>query len=97
MERIERYVIQGRQAFEHNELIQTWFTQNLQIIGEASRVLSVSIREQHCEIPWTKMIGMRNILAHQYFEIDLDIVWTVVAEEIPDLKANILAILKSLS
>jgi uncharacterized protein with HEPN domain len=96
IERIERYAVQGRQAFEQNELIQTWFTQNLQVIGEASRSLSSAIRDQHPAIPWTKMIGMRNILTHNYFEIDFDIVWIVVEQELPSLKQSIEAILRSL-
>jgi len=95
IERIERYAVQGRSAFEHNELIQTWFTQNLQIIGEASRSLSSTIRNQYPEIPWTNMIGMRNILTHNYFEIDLDIVWVVVEQELPTLKQNVENILRS--
>ena len=97
IERIERYAVQGRSAFEHNELIQTWFTQNLQIIGEASRSLSSTIRNQYPEIPWTNMIGMRNILTHNYFEIDLDIVWVVVEQELPTLKQNVENILRSLT
>jgi uncharacterized protein with HEPN domain len=88
--------VQGRQAFEQNELIQTWFTQNLQVIGEASRSLSSATRDQHPEIPWSKMIGMRNILTHNYFEIDLDIVWLAVEQELPNLKPAITAILQSL-
>lgn len=72
--RIERYAIQGREAFEQNELIQNWFIQHLQIIGEASRVLSATLRDRHPEVPWSNIIGMRNILAHNYFEIDLEIV-----------------------
>lgn len=96
LERIDRYVVQGRSAFEQNELIQTWFTQNLQSIGEASRSLSSTIRNQHPEIPWTNMIGMRNILTHNYFEIDLDIVWVVVEQELPNLKQNVENILRSL-
>jgi uncharacterized protein with HEPN domain len=96
IERIERYAVQGRQAFEQNELIQTWFTQNLQVIGEASRSLSSATRDQHPEIPWSKMIGMRNILTHNYFEIDLDIVWLAVEQELPNLKPAIKAILQSL-
>lgn len=51
IERIERYAVQGVQAFEHSELIQTWFIQNLQVIGEASRSLSAATREQHPEVP----------------------------------------------
>jgi uncharacterized protein with HEPN domain len=96
IERIERYAVQGRQAFEQNELIQTWFTQNLQVIGEASRSLSSATRDQHPEIPWSKMIGMRNILTHNYFEIDLDIVWLAVEQELPNLKPAITAISQSL-
>lgn len=96
IERIDRYAAQGKQAFEQNELIQTWFTQNLQIIGEAARSLSVATRNQHPELPWTKMIGMRNILTHNYFEVDLDIVWVVVEQELPSLKQNVEAILRSL-
>jgi uncharacterized protein with HEPN domain len=96
IERIDRYAVQGREAFEQNELIQAWFTQNLQIIGEASRSLSSSIRNQYPEIPWTKMIGMRNILTHNYFEIDFDIVWVVVEQELPNLKRDVEAVLRSL-
>ncbi len=96
IERIERYAVQGRQAFEQNELIQTWFTQNLQVIGEAARALSSEIRNQYPEVPWTKIIGMRNILTHNYFAIDFDIVWAVVEEELPDLKQAIEHIVRSL-
>jgi uncharacterized protein with HEPN domain len=96
IERIERYAVEGRQAFEQNELIQTWFTQNLQVIGEASRALSATTRDQHPEVSWSKMIGMRNILTHNYFEIDLDIVWLAVEQELPSLKQAIAAILQSL-
>jgi uncharacterized protein with HEPN domain len=96
IERIDRYAVQGRQAFEQNELIQTWFTQNLQIIGEASRSLSSATRDKYPAVPWTNMIGMRNILTHNYFEIDLDIVWAVVEQELPSLKQSIEAILRSL-
>lgn len=96
IERIERYAVQGRSAFEQNELIQTWFTQNLQVIGEAARVLTSEIRSQHPEIPWTKIIGMRNVLAHNYFEIDFDIVWIVVEQELPSLKQSIANIVRGL-
>ncbi|HIK40841.1 DUF86 domain-containing protein [Thermoleptolyngbya sp. M55_K2018_002] len=96
IERIDRYTAQGRQAFEQNELIQAWFTQNLQVIGEASRSLSSTLRTHHPEVPWAKIIGMRNILTHNYFEIDLDIVWLTVAQELPSLKQAITDILQSL-
>ncbi|MDT9188552.1 DUF86 domain-containing protein [Limnospira indica PCC 9438] len=47
------------------------------------------MRSQHPEIPWKNIIGMRNILAHNYFEIDLDMVWVVVEQELPWLKQSI--------
>jgi uncharacterized protein with HEPN domain len=97
IERIEKYAVQGRKAFEENELIQNWFIQHLQIIGEASRVLSADIREDNLQVPWSQMIGMRNILTHNYFEIDLDVVWLVVERELPNLKPQIQAILETLS
>ena len=76
MDRIERYVVFGKERFETDELVQTWFIQNLQIIGEASRSLSQSTRDLDPTIPWKQIIGMRNILTHAYFEIDLDLVCT---------------------
>ncbi len=92
--RIEKYAIQGKTSFEEDELIQTWFVQNLQIIGEASRALSGDFREQHSEMPWSQMIGMRNILVHNYFEIDTEIVWSVIERNLPELKAQIETILR---
>lgn len=78
IEHIEKYAAQGSVAFEQNELIQIWFLQHLQIIGEASRSLSPDIRASHPEVSWAKIIGMRNILVHHYFEIDLPVVWNSV-------------------
>jgi uncharacterized protein with HEPN domain len=97
IERLEKYAAQGRAAFEQDELIQVWFLQHLQIIGEASRCLSEDIRGKHPEISWTKIIGMRNILVHHYFEIDLPVVWNAVERELPDLKIKVTAILKRLA
>jgi uncharacterized protein with HEPN domain len=57
IERIEKYAGQGQEAFEHEELIQTWIVHHLQIIGEAARALSSDLRDQHPEMPWSKIIG----------------------------------------
>ena len=89
IERIERYAVQGRQSFEEDELIQTWFIRHLEIIGEASRALSSNTREQHPDVPWSQIIGMRNILTHNYFEVDLDVVWSAVEHNSPALKRQI--------
>jgi uncharacterized protein with HEPN domain len=94
IELIEKYASEGRTVFERNELIQIWFLRHLQIIGEACRALSINIRETHPEVPWAKIIGMRHILVHHYFEIDLPVVWNAVERELPNLKRQVAAIIK---
>jgi uncharacterized protein with HEPN domain len=83
---IERYSVRGREAFEQDELVQNWMVRHLQIIGEAARTLPEEVRECISGVPWRKIIGMRHILVHSYFEIDTDVVWDVVDCELPNLK-----------
>lgn len=89
IERIEKYARRGREEFEQDELIQNWIVHHLQIIGEALRAMSTEFRDRHPEIPWSGVIGMRNILVHQYFGIDTQLVWAAVESELPDLKVRI--------
>jgi uncharacterized protein with HEPN domain len=89
IENIEKYASRGHETFEHDELIQTWIVHHLQIIGEATSALPDSFREKYPEVPWSKIIGMRNILVHNYFGVDIDVVWAVVVNDIPDLKQKI--------
>jgi len=86
---IEKYSTQGETIFRENELIQTWIIYHLQVIGEASRGLSDDFKSMHSDINWRRVIDFRNVLIHQYFRIDLDLVWTIVEEQIPNLKQNI--------
>ena len=62
IERIERYASRGRETFETEELIQVWILHHLQIIGEASRALSDDLKDRNPTIPWSQIVGMRNIL-----------------------------------
>jgi uncharacterized protein with HEPN domain len=55
-----------------------WFFRHLQIIGESASKLPEGVRNLAPDIPWHKIIGMRNILVHDYFAIDLDAVWNTV-------------------
>lgn len=63
------------------------------VIGEAANRLSDDFREQHSTIPWAEIIGMRNILAHQYDEVNTDEVWQVVHRDIPSLMEMIAPLL----
>jgi uncharacterized protein with HEPN domain len=93
IERIEKYAAQGRETFDHDELIQTWILHNLQILGEAARAISADFKQQHPEVSWQQIAGMRNILVHDYFGIDASIVWAVVERELPVLKQQVLGML----
>jgi uncharacterized protein with HEPN domain len=93
IERIEKYAARGREIFDHDELIQTWILHNLQILGEAARAISADFKQQHSEVSWQQIAGMRNILVHDYFGIDVSIVWAVVERELPVLKQQVLAML----
>jgi len=90
---IEPYRDRARSAFEQDELLQVWFLRHLRIIGEAARRLPEEIRNLDLDIPWHKIIGMRNILMHGYFAIDLDVVWDVVQRDVPLLKPAVEALL----
>jgi len=96
IERIEKYAEDGKEAFESDELIQTWVVYHIMIIGEACRALPDDFQARYASVPWADIIGMRNILVHQYFGIDIDAVWSVVEHDIPELKLNINTILKAL-
>jgi len=61
----------------------------LEIICEAANVVSADFREKHSQIPWKKMIGLRNRLIHGYFDVNLDIVWDTVEEDLPPLVADL--------
>jgi len=94
IERIEKYAARGEYGFRQDELIQNWMVRHLQVIGEAARSLSPQLREAHAEVPWAGIIGMRHVLVHEYFGIDLDIVWRAVSVDLPELKRKIEAILQ---
>jgi uncharacterized protein with HEPN domain len=89
IEKIERYVPRGKQAFEGDELFQVWVVRHLQIIGEAASGVSLETQIAYPAVPWKKMIGMRHVLVHGYFEIDLDIVWSVIENDLQSLKQQI--------
>ena len=75
------------EVFMRNVQLQDSVIRRLEIIGEAAGRISVSFREQHPAIPWSRMIGMRNRMIHTYDAIDLGIVWTTARERIPELLA----------
>ncbi|HSX25855.1 MAG TPA: DUF86 domain-containing protein [Chlamydiales bacterium] len=75
--------------FKKNELIIDAVVRNLEIIGEASKNIPSTIRRSHTHIPWDIMCGMRDILIHQYFGVDLNIVWHTAKEDLPSIQKHL--------
>lgn len=75
----------SRTELESNEEKQAAILYQLTIIGEATKRLSPDLRNQHPTIPWKQMAGMRDIVTHHYDEVDPDVVWDVVQDDIPRL------------
>jgi len=71
IEKIEKYVSIGYQAFAEDERTQIWIIHHLRVIGEASNRLSDELTQRNQDIPWADIVGLRNILVHQYFGIDI--------------------------
>jgi uncharacterized protein with HEPN domain len=89
-ERISSY-IQGvsKSDFEQNYQLQDALIRKLEVIGEATKGLTTEITTGSPKIPWSKMAGMRDRMVHQYFRVDLDVVWQTVTADIPMLKGQI--------
>ena len=85
IERIEKYASR-HDALNSDELVQTWVVYHLMIIGEACRTLSAEFRAGHTEDAWALAAGLRNVIVHGYFGIDLEIVWGVIERDLPALK-----------
>lgn len=94
IDNIERYAAKGRGAFEQDELIQVWMLHHLRVIGEAVRIIKPEVEGAHPEIPWSSIIGMRNILIHHYFAVDTELVWQVVEDELVPLKQAVADLLE---
>lgn len=69
--------------------IQDSVIRNLEIIGEATKKISKELKSQSPDIPWKEMSGMRDKLIHDYFGVDVDVVWKTVNDDIPFLKSLI--------
>lgn len=69
---------------------------NLEVIGEAVKGVPSELRQRHPQVPWQRIAGLRDILIHRYFEIDIDIVWDIVQNKLPELKEHLQAILGEL-
>jgi len=94
IDRVFEYVEDANySSFLNDQKTQDAVARNIEIIGEVSRALPEEFREQAGSIPWKDIIGMRNIVIHEYFGILPDVVWDVIQNELPVLKRQIVQLL----
>jgi len=97
MTKIERYIkAMDYNAFSQNTLVIDAVVRNLEVIGEAATNIPENIRDSYLNIPWRRMVGLRNIVIHEYFGIDLKIIWEIVSRNLPETKPGLIAMLNDL-
>jgi uncharacterized protein with HEPN domain len=77
------------QAFRTDEMAQSAVIRELQVIGEAARLVGETTKSTHASISWAQIAGMRNRLIHEYFDIRLNVVWDTAKNDIPNLIAQL--------
>ncbi|MEK7513503.1 MAG: DUF86 domain-containing protein [Patescibacteria group bacterium] len=93
--KIEDYTI--KKSFSKTDFLDDVQTQDsvlrrLEIIGEASRKIPLDFRQQHPQIPWKAMVGLRDVLIHGYDQVNIHRVWQVIIKDLPQLKIELLKI-----
>ena len=91
IERIESYVVGlDFSSFDRNLMAHTAVIRELEVIGEAAKNLSAEFKTSHPNIKWPEIIGMRNKLIHEYFDIDTELVWQTIIKDLPELKKELI-------
>ena len=75
----------SRDDFKADRVVSLAVTRLLEVLGEAANGVSEGLRRSHGGVPWSRMISMRHRLIHGYYDLDLDIIWSTVSEDIPPL------------
>jgi len=70
---------------------------DIEVIGEAAKNISRVIRKKYPQVPWKDIVGMRDKLIHEYFGVDLDILWETIKQDLPQLKTDISKIIKDIT
>jgi len=94
--RVESATETGKEAFVGSHLHQDAVLRNLHTITETTQRLSVDLKAENPDVEWATLAAFRNVLVHDYLGIDIELVWTVVTQDIPEFKGKITKILSKL-
>jgi len=86
----------SREDFLGRTYLQDAVIRRLEIIGEAVKSLPPDFRERHDEIPWQRIAGMRDVLIHEYFGVDLNLTWQTVQQDLPQLRSRLEQVLQQI-
>jgi len=89
IETIESYSVSSYENFAADAKTQDAIMYNLIIMGEAANQISTEFREQHKAIPWSSIIGTRNVIIHGYDQVKLQIVWEIISRDLNSLKKEV--------
>ena len=89
--RIEEDAAGGEEAFLASHTLQDAIIRNPQVLGESVRRIEEAKKQRHPDIDWRAIAGVRNVLVHDYFDIDLNAVWQIVVRDIPELKRAVVS------
>ncbi|HSW47852.1 MAG TPA: DUF86 domain-containing protein [Candidatus Saccharimonadales bacterium] len=81
--------------FIQTRIVQQAVVRNIEIIGEASQQLPKSFKDRYPDIPWRKIVAMRNKIIHEYFGLKLNVVWETIRDDLPGLKEQLEALVKN--
>lgn len=94
IKRIKRYTSdKSFNDFISDDMLYYAVIKNIEIIGEAANMLTEDFRNRHPQTPWKMVMGMRNYIVHEYFQVDNNIVWDVITVDLPLLEEQILSYL----
>ncbi len=94
IEKIQSYAKEGRSAVAKSSMAQDAIIRNFEIIGEAAKRVSPTLRHKTPDIPWKTIAGLRDVLIHNYMGINFDQVWLIIEEKLENLKQKISDLVK---
>jgi uncharacterized protein with HEPN domain len=83
------------EQFETNELVNDAVLRNLELLGEAAKQIPEPVRQRHPQVPWRRIAGLRDVLAHAYFGLENETIWSIVTTSVPALASQLDAVVSA--